>query len=263
MSIKTLAMAAREAAANTGSGDLPYVNSSNELVGTCSALKMFFCEHGYSNTAGSSARLTSPVPAGGTLYATALDTVLSVASNRMVLNASGANVATLSAAPFTMAAADDLLIIIAGQCVTTGTIPTSIILTSGTTSADIRMVSSVANGAGTSDQTDDAGLTPTAGVDHVVWQSWDRSVGAAGLHRNRNQGTVATTATEVTGTTNNATGTLTFDAASLLALRGTNAGMGVFVFPAGTMPANATVNSLANWMGHQWLAKNYVFPRGW
>jgi hypothetical protein len=135
------------------------------------------------------------------------------------------------------------------------------------------MVSSVANGAGTSDQTDDAGLTttanivfslaPTAAVDHVVWQSWDRSVGAAGLHRNRNQGTVATTATEVTGTTNNATGTLTFDAASLLALRGTNAGMGVFVFPAGTMPANATVNSLANWMGHQWLAKNYVFPRGW
>lgn len=257
--IKTHAMAIREIDSGGAGSNLPYINSTNELVGSCSSLKAFFCEYGV--TVG--ATYTTIASAIGDYSISALNASVSVTNNRITTDfAAVANAGDT----LTIGATDDWLILVAGEPKSTTTNRLVFSFT-GSSTAVIRTTTNVANA--TLSVLDDTPTTVTCAAigaatndqTYTIYTKCDRS-SATGVSRNRNQTTVASIATPTTADATALTTTITLDISSgSVIFSGAIAAAAIFVFPSGTLPAN--VDAMAKWMGAQWAAGNYVLPNGW
>lgn len=250
--IKTLKMGVRDSS-------LPYINSSNELVGTCDALEMFFCQDSISID-GSFSTLTSPVNSYSVTMASA---GVVQTTNRFSMNAANFSWDT-GATGFTIGTTDDALVVASGEAYT------------GTGSLIFRLVGATGSALGLATNSSNSTLTiiddtpttvtcaaigsSTAGQTYTCYTILDHS-SATGVSRERNQTTAASIATPTTANATSLTTTMTFDQSDTITFRGDFAAVGVFLFPAGTLPSNA--QAMARWMGAQWAAGNYVLPKGW
>lgn len=261
--IKTRAMAIREINAGGEGSNLPYINSSNELVGTCSSLEMFFCPHGA--TVGASR--TQIASAVGPYIFDNTNASISISATRMTANAATFGIlgVTSPTDDLVIGTTDDILVIVSGEAHSSGA-DLEFTFSSGLGGSIGAKADNPAAAYSWSDNTPTSvsmlalGSATTASQTYTTYVKCDRS-SATGLSRNCNQTTTASIQTPITANATSLSAQITIDDATGMTMRGAIAACGLFVFPAGTLPNN--VDAMARWMGAQWAAGNYVLPYGW
>lgn len=250
--IKTKLMAGRD---NT----LPYVNSSNNLVGTCSALKHFFCKNGVG-------LVTDTVTDAVGKVISAVDTIghFATTGNYFAATLSIASECHASSPAWSTLGTADVLMVVAAQPTAAAT--NMIRFQAGTTTAGSHGVMVVANTAGTgASAIADGVAAPTLGAVSAVTNGEDLTLIAAFDRNSATGGMVRKCKTTIASAASNTPTDITTAQASIvpsaeITLRGNIYGAAIFAFPSG-LPLNWEAK--AKWMAEQWKSGSFVFPNGW
>ena len=266
--IKSKTMAVRDS-------EIPYVDSNNDLQGSVPSLAFFVCEHGVTGS-GTTAyvedavnKLRVATGSGTQVTNNRIDTDATVIFNDIHdSNGTAAPDATAMAAvgaALSLSATQDIFMVVAGLPETNGTdeyLNFTIRDSSYSSLVAVRGKTGTANAPRISD---DAGIVVeetftilTSATDNVICHISDRTANRLNGYRNEGKNDAAY---QGGGNVDISlvTGTLTFDTIPEAQLRGHIAGAAYFRLPAGTINGNpAHFRAIADWMGAQWLAGNYV-----
>lgn len=265
--IKSKSMAVRDA-------ELPYIDSNNDLQGSVPSLAFFVCEHGVTGS-GAAAYVEDAVNkfriatgngtqvTNGRIDTDATNAFWGIADNDG--GTTGSALTTINAV-LQLSATQDVFMVVAGLPETGGTDEylnfafrdnggNAIVAVRGRTGASPNAPAITDNSGNSATETFTA---LTSATDNVICHISDRTANLLNGYRNEGKFDAAY---EGGGAVNLATVTevLTFSAAPQAQIRGHIAGAAFFRLPAGTINGNpAHFRALADWMGAQWLAGNYV-----
>ena len=265
--IKSKTMAVRDS-------EIPYVDSNNDLQGSVPSLAFFVCEHGVTGS-GTTAyvedavnKLRVATGSGTQVTNNRIDTDATNAFNLLADSTGATTGAALTAinTALQLTATQDILMVVAGLPETNGTDEylnftfrdnggSSIVAVRGRTGASPNAPSITDNSGNTATETFTA---LTSATDNVICHISDRTANRLNGYRNEGKNDAAYQGggnVDISLVTD----TLAFGSAPQAQLRGHIAGAAFFRLPAGTINSNPShFRALADWMGAQWLAGNYV-----